>query len=152
MGFVITFLKDVDYADGQTQNIELTYSTTVKTDADNYEAKNDGTFTTSNSSKDVSDSYVVKKKTHGAIVKKYSISNGVDEKSSIVGYVKDDNVFIYKVVLNENFAYGKGDVLDFYDVLPEGTSLDTQYINNHRNEILPNGTGECIFCNILCLQ
>ena len=127
MGFVITFLKDVDYADGQTQNIELTYSTTVKTDADNYEAKNDGTFTTSNSSKDVSDSYVVKKKTHGAIVKKYSISNGVDEKSSIVGYVKDDNVFIYKVVLNENFVYGKGDVLDFYDVLPEGTSLDTLY-------------------------
>lgn len=52
-------------------------------------------------------------------MKKYSISNGVDEKSSIVGYVKDDNVFIYKVVLNENFVYGKGDVLDFYDVLPE---------------------------------
>ena len=50
-------------------------------------------------------------------------------------------MFVYKVVLNGDFAYGDGDRLSFTDTLPAGTELDTTYL---KSDMLPEGVGETI--------
>ena len=110
----------------------------MKTDS-KYNAINNGEINIKGSTKKVSANHEVSGITKGSIVEKYSYTNGSDEKESIVGYDKDKNVFVYKVVLNGDFAYGDGDRFSFKDTLPEGTELDTEYL---KPEMLPGGKGE----------
>ncbi len=139
-GYTITFLRDITGTYDDPIDYVLTYDTTVKTDS-KYTAVNNGTLKINGSSKTSSDSHTVTGITRGSIVEKYSYSNGTDEKNSIVGYDKNNNVFVYKVVLNGDFAYGEGDRLSFKDTLPEGTVIDTEYL---KKDMLPSGTGETV--------
>ncbi|MCQ5149706.1 hypothetical protein, partial [Coprococcus eutactus] len=75
------------------------------------------------STKKVSANHEVSGITKVSIVEKYIYTNGSEEKESIVGYDKDNNVFVYKVVMNVDFAYGDCDRFSFKDTLPEGTEL-----------------------------
>ena len=137
-GYTVTFLNDIIGTTESPIDYVITYDTTVKTDS-KYNAINNGEINIKGSTKKVSANHEVSGITKGSIVEKYSYTNGSDEKESIVGYDKDKNVFVYKVVLNGDFAYGDGDRFSFKDTLPEGTELDTEYL---KPEMLPGGKGE----------
>ena len=139
-GYTIEFLRDITGTEETPIDYVITYNTTVKSDS-KYTAVNKGTLTIDGSSKTSQDSHPVSGITQGSIVEKYSYTNGTDEKESIVGYDKANNVFVYKVVLNGDFAYGDGDRLSFTDTLPAGTELDTTYL---KRDMLPEGVGETV--------
>ena len=140
IGYTIEFLRDITGTEETPIDYVITYNTTVKSDS-KYTAVNKGTLTIDGSSKTSQDSHPVSGITQGSIVEKYSYTNGTDEKESIVGYDKANNVFVYKVVFNSDFAYGEGDKISFTDTLPEGTVLDTTYLNS---SMLPGGKGETV--------
>ena len=140
IGYTIEFLRDITGTEETPIDYVITYNTTVKSDS-KYTAVNKGTLTIDGSSKTSQDSHPVSGITKGSVVEKYSYTNGTDEKESIVVYDKANNVFVYKVVLNGDFAYGDGDRLSFTDTLPAGTELDTTYL---KSDMLPEGVGETI--------
>lgn len=140
MGYTIEFLRDITGTEENPIDYVITYNTTVKSDS-KYTAVNKGTLTIDGSSKTSQDSHPVSGIPQGSIVEKYSYTNGADEKESIVGYDKANNVFVYKVVLNGDFAYGDGDRLSFTDTFPAGTELDTTYL---KKDMLPEGVGETV--------
>lgn len=108
IGYTIEFLRDITGTEETPIDYVITYNTTVKSDS-KYTAVNKGTLTIDGSSKTSQDSHPVSGITKGSVVEKYSYTNGTDEKESIVVYDKANNVFVYKVVLNGDFAYGDGD-------------------------------------------
>ena len=129
-GYKVTFLKDVVSSGSDPLNLDVTYDTTVSSETQ-YTATNTGTLTVNGSSKSDSDSTTVSGITNGKVLGKYSYTNGSDEKNSIVGYDKAGNVFIYKLVINEDFAFGNGDTVSIVDTLPEGTEFDSTYFDTH---------------------